>query len=172
MTETNLLPSFCTARVLVLGVGNMMFSDDGFGPAVIEYLQDRYQIPEDIYVMDTGTGVRKVLFTLALGETHPQEVVIVDAVDWGQTVGQVIEITADQLPASKIDDFSLHQVPTSNLLHDLQNICAVKVSVIACDVGEIPQEIGPGLTPKIQLAVAAAAQQIASKFGLEGKRHA
>ena len=91
------LPAFCRARVLILGVGNVLFGDDGFGPAVSDSLLDDYAIPDDIYVMDVGTGVRKLLFTLVLGDTHPNEILIVDAVDWGQRIGEVKVIHAGRL---------------------------------------------------------------------------
>lgn len=163
-TPLNTLPAFCLADTLVLGVGNVLFSDDGFGPAVADLLEQNYQWGEDIYVMDVGTGVRKLLFTIALSETRPREIIVVDAVDWGKRIGEVLEIAADELPETKIDDFSLHQVPTSNLLRELQEDCGVLVTVIACDVGEIKQEIEPGLSPLIVAAVERAAQMIANRL--------
>ena len=30
---------YCTKRILVMGAGNILFGDDGFGPAVVEELQ-------------------------------------------------------------------------------------------------------------------------------------
>ncbi len=159
------LPAFCSARVVILGVGNMLFGDDGFGPEVADHLTHHYCIPDDAYVMDVGTGARKLLFTITIGATRPEEIVIVDAVDWGQGSGQVFEIPVEELPLAKVDDFSLHQVPTSNMLRELQEQCGVKVTVVACDVGVIPQEIAPGLSPAIEQAVIAAAKQIADRFG-------
>lgn len=161
------LPAFCQASVLVLGVGNVLFGDDGFGPAVVESLLRDYDIPNDIYVMDVGTGVRKLLFTLILGEVQPSEIVIVDAVDWGHRIGEVKVISADDLPVTKIDDFSLHQVPTSNMLRELQEQCQVKVSVVVCDVGILPQRIEPGLSQKTAQAVKTASKKIATQFSLE-----
>jgi coenzyme F420 hydrogenase subunit delta len=161
------LPSFCRARALVLGVGNVLFGDDGFGPAVVESLLRDYAIPDDIYVMDVGTGVRKLLFTLLLGDVKPTDIVIVDAVDWGHRIGEVKVISANELPVTKIDDFSLHQVPTSNMLRELQDQDQVKVSVVVCDVGVLPQIIEPGLSPETAQAVGTASQEIATQFSLE-----
>ncbi|MBM3179211.1 MAG: hydrogenase maturation protease [Chloroflexi bacterium] len=160
------LPSFCRARVLILGVGNVLFGNDGFGPQVIDYLTRHYVIPEDIYAIDVGTGARKVLFTVTLSQTRPQELVIADAVDWGQEIGSVLEIPVELLPVTKVDDFSLHQVPTSNMLRELQDDCGVKVSVVVCDVGEIPQVIEPGLSSAIEAAVVTAGEKMASRYEL------
>ncbi|MFQ5421624.1 MAG: hydrogenase maturation protease, partial [Anaerolineae bacterium] len=164
--STDTLPSFCTARVLILGVGNVLFGDDAFGPEVADYILRHYQIPDDMYVMDVGTGVRKLLFTLTLSEKHPEEIIVVDAVDWGQDLGQVSEISASDLPVTKIDDFSLHQVPTSNMLHELQERCGVKVSVIACDVAVMPGMIQPGMSDVVRTAVVTAAKMLAERYRL------
>jgi coenzyme F420 hydrogenase subunit delta len=161
------LPAFCSARIVILGVGTVLFGDDGFGPEVVAHLTRHYQIPDDIYAMDVGTGARKLLFTITLTETRPEEIVIVDAVDWGQGSGQVFEIPVEELPLAKVDDFSLHQVPTSNMLRELQEQCGVKVTVVVCDVGVIPQEIAPGLSPEIESSVIAAAARIAERTGLQ-----
>ena len=41
---TDTLPAFCIARVLILGVGNVLFGDDAFGPEAADYLARHYQI--------------------------------------------------------------------------------------------------------------------------------
>ena len=163
----DILPSFCSSRVLILGVGNILFGNDGFGPEVIDYLTRHFEIPDDVDILDVGTGARKVLFTVSLSETRPQEIVIVDAVDWGQEIGSVSEIPVESLPITKVDDFSLHQVPTSNMLRELKDDCGVKVTVLVCDVGPIPQMIEPGLSSRIQQSVVEACQQIGDRFSLE-----
>ncbi len=163
----DVLPSFCSSRVLILGVGNILFGNDGFGPEVIDHLTRHYVLPDDVDILDVGTGARKVLFTVSLSETRPEEIVIVDAVDWGNEIGSVSEIPVESLPITKVDDFSLHQVPTSNMLRELQDDCSVKVTVIVCDVGEVPQMIEPGLSSEIEAAVSVAAQAIAERYGLK-----
>ena len=164
MADLDILPAFCRVRVLILGVGNVLFGDDGFGPEVADYLTRRYRIPDDVCVMDAGTGVRKILFTLSLSEARPEEIVVVDAVDWGHEIGRVFEIPVEALPTTKVDDFSLHQVPTSNLLRELQDVCGVKVTIVACDTGVVPQMIEPGLSPRTRQAVSIAGRQVAERF--------
>ena len=51
----------------------------------------------------------------------------------------MLEIPVESLPVTKVDDFSLHQIPTSNMLCELQDDCGVKVSVIVCDLGLSPK---------------------------------
>lgn len=146
------LPDFCTKKILILGCGNRLFGDDGFGPAVADYVTDHYNVPDDVYVMDVGTGVRKLLFTLCLSQELPKRIVILDAVDTGEVPGELFELPLDNVPAEKVDDFSLHQVPSSNLARTLQDI-GVDVRVIGCQVAHIPENICPGLSEPVESAV-------------------
>jgi len=45
------LPDFCRKPTLVLGIGNLLFGDDGFGCAVVEYVEKHYAVPESVYSM-------------------------------------------------------------------------------------------------------------------------
>lgn len=157
------LPDFCTKGILVLGCGNWLFGDDGFGPAVIEYLLSHYEIPEDVYVMDVGTGIRKLLFTLALSPEHTQRVAIIDAVDKGRTPGEIFEIQMEDLPREKTVDLSLHQVPSSNLAKELRD-AGVDVRVLVCQVSTIPESVKPGLSDTLKDAVPRMCSLIAKEF--------
>ena len=161
MSDT-FIPEFYTKPTLVLGCGNTLFGDDGFGPAVIKYLEEKYKIPEDTCVVDAGTGVREILFTLALGENKPKRIIIVDAMELGKEPGQVFEVNLEDIPENKIDDFSLHQLPTSNLLKELRDLCKVDVRILAAQVKDIPEIVKPGLSPALSDAV-----PVACKMGME-----
>ncbi|MGD8534733.1 MAG: hydrogenase maturation protease [Candidatus Aminicenantes bacterium] len=158
------LPVYCRKKIMIAGCGNKLFGDDGFGPEVVEYLTKHYGIPEDVYLMDVGTGIRRILFTLTLSEARPEIIVIIDAVDKGKKPGEIFEISLEEIPEEKIDDFSIHQVPSSNLLKELQDLCSVKVRVMACQVKTIPESIQPGLSKPVKKAVSLMAQKIADEF--------
>jgi coenzyme F420 hydrogenase subunit delta len=151
------VPEIYRAPILVLGCGNLLFGDDGFGPAVAERMKAEYRVPPGVAVLDAGTGVRDVLFDVVLGERRPEKIVIVDAVDLpGREPGEVFLIAVSELPVNKLDDFSLHQVPTSNLLRELEESCGVKVTVVAGQVERIPLEVSPGLSPVMARSVSKA----------------
>ena len=140
------LPIYCNKSTIIFGCGNILFGDDGFGPAVVEKLIQNYTIPEDVCVINAGTSVRDILFNITLDEKKPKIIIIVDAVDIGRKPGEIFEIDLDEIPEKKIDDFSMHQMPTSNLLRELRDLCRVKVRILSCQVEHIPEEIEPGLS--------------------------
>lgn len=151
---------YCRCETLVLGCGNVLFGDDGFGPAVARALRRRPDLPESMVVLDVGTGVRGVLFNVALSPARPRRIVVVDAVDMGREPGVVWTIEAGELPAIKCDDFSMHQLPTSNLLRELNELAGLQVTCVVAQIAGVPSEVRPGLSEPVQLAVARAADMI------------
>lgn len=169
MTKTSamsldVVPEYCTKPVVAFGCGNILLGDDGFGPAVAGKLHASDVVPAWATVIDAGTSVREFLFDIALSEQRPSLIVVIDAVDVGRPPGEVFEISLDDIPAVKVPDYSLHQAPTSNLLRELRDHCGVEVEVIACQVGDIPDEVKMGLTPAVEDAVFCATQLVKEKY--------
>jgi coenzyme F420 hydrogenase subunit delta len=151
---------YCRCETLVLGCGNVLFGDDGFGPAVANQLRRRPDLPESVVVLDVGTGVRRVLFNVVLSPVRPRRIIVVDAVDMGREPGVVWTIEAKELPGVKCDDFSMHQLPTSNLLRELNELAGVEVQCVVVQVAGLPPEVKPGLSRPVQQAVQRAEQRI------------
>jgi coenzyme F420 hydrogenase subunit delta len=162
------LPEWYLRSTLVLGCGNVLFGDDGFGPAVMASLHEGYDIPEDVYVQDVGIGAREILFPMLLSETPVQKLIIVDAVDFadrGREPGEVFEIPLEEIPVFKLDDFSMHQVPSSNLLVELRDGRNVKIIVLACQISHIPEEVEQGLSEPVRGAIPAMCRLISQHWG-------
>jgi coenzyme F420 hydrogenase subunit delta len=151
-------PEWYDKSVLILGCGNILLGDDGFGPAVAQRLRGNFTIPAD-----AGTSVREILFDTILSDKKPSKIVIVDAMDCGREPGELFLLDIDSLPKVKLDDFSMHQIPTSNLLRELRNHCAIEVIVIACQVANSCDRVNPGLSRAVDAAVKSAAELIAKE---------
>ena len=162
----NYVPECYQKSTVILGCGNMLFGDDGFGPAVIAYLEKHYQIPKDINILDVGTGAREILFNIALAEKKPKRIIVIDALDCQRKPGEIFAVPLDDLPENKIDDFSLHQLPTSNLLKELKDLCQIEVVLLAAQPKYIPEMVEPGLSKKLQDAVPKAGKYIVNNYFL------
>lgn len=140
--------------VLVFGCGNTLLGDDGFGPAVIEYLCENYELPASVLAMDAGTGIRGILFDLMLTESKPRKLIVIDAVDYpGRLPGEVFEIPVEGMPAAKVCDYSLHQFPTVNMLEELKGQAGMDVQILVVQIESIPEEVRPGLSEPVAEAV-------------------
>jgi coenzyme F420 hydrogenase subunit delta len=159
-----LLPDFCSRPTLILGCGNTLYGDDGFGCELVSYLERHYPVPATVCLLDVGTGVRKLLFTLCLSPERPGRILVLDALDVNRPPGEIVELDAADIPAIKLDDFSLHQVPTSNLLRELELHCGVEVRVLACQHGPLPDEVRPGLSAAVRAALPTAAAWVAKEY--------
>ncbi len=156
-------PEWYDKSVLILGCGNILIGDDGFGPAVAQRLRGNFTIPADVCVFDAGTSVREILFDTVLSEKKPSKIVIVDAMDCAREPGELFMLEIDSLPKIKLDDFSMHQIPTSNLLRELRDHCGIEVIVIACQVANACDSVNPGLSTLVEAAVKPAAELIADE---------
>ena len=160
----NYVPECYQRSTLILGCGNTLFGDDGFGPAVIDYLEKDCRVPEDVSILDVGTGAREILFTIVLAEKKPKRIIVIDALDCQKKPGETFTIPIENLPEKKIDDFSLHQLPTSNLLKELKDLCHVEVILLAAQPKNIPDAVSPGLSKKLQEAVPKVGKYIVKNY--------
>jgi len=148
--------------IKIFGCGNTLMGDDGFGPAVVEKLNNSGSLPESVEAIDAMTGIREYLFDYLLSEQdRPEHIIILDAVDFeGRQSGELFCIESSSIPAKKIHDFSLHQFPTVNLLQELEAHTSIRVTILAAQAEYIPAEIEPGLTETMKSAVVKACEQL------------
>jgi coenzyme F420 hydrogenase subunit delta len=109
-----------------------------------------------------GTSAREVLFDIVLSERKPDTIIIVDAMECNREPGTVAEVSLDSILDNKISDFSIHQVPTSNLLKELRDHCHINVILVILQPCEIPPEVKPGLSSAAQQAIKKAADHVIS----------
>ncbi len=147
-------------EIVILACGNILFGDDGFGPSVAERLETRGLLPENVSLIDAGTSVREILFDLILSEQKPRKVIVVDAVDAKREPGEIFTLDLEELPKNKVDDYTLHELPTSNLLRELKDLCGVEVIIVAGQVESIPEAVRPGLSSVLAKSVPLAAEEV------------
>jgi hydrogenase maturation protease len=99
--------------ILVLGIGNLLWADEGFGVRAVEEFSRRYLCEERVTIMDGGT---QGLYLLP----HVQEasrLVVFDAIDYGLEPGTMKIITDDEVPAYMgAKQMSLHQTGFQDVL--------------------------------------------------------
>lgn len=102
-----------TEMILVLGIGNLLWADEGFGVRAVEEFSRRYLCEERVTIMDGGT---QGLYLLP----HVQEasrLVVFDAIDYGLEPGTMKIITDDEVPAYMgAKQMSLHQTGFQDVL--------------------------------------------------------
>lgn len=126
-------------KVLILGIGNTLRSDDGIGSILAERIKGK--VPFAVY--DCGSSPENYL-----GKTikeKPDNVVIIDAVDFGGEPGEFKEIDADEVTTTNF--FSTHNASISLTINYLKN--NLKVDIIVLIIQPKTIAFGDKLSPEV-----------------------
>lgn len=80
--------------ILVLGIGNILWADEGFGVRCAEALAEHYVMPDHVTVMDGGT---QGLYLLPYVE-EAKRLLVFDAVDYGDPPSTLRIVVGDEVP--------------------------------------------------------------------------
>ena len=136
-------------HIMILGVGCILFSDEGFGIRVIEKLQELYEFPDNVSIVDGG-----VLGISLLGViSEADQLIVVDAIRNKKAVGSLYRLEGNAIPERIRAKNSLHQIDFIEALTLCQALDKVPETVI---VGVEPEDIDTlsiDLTPAIQTKI-------------------
>lgn len=131
MTE---LPSD-QSQITVLGIGNILLTDEGFGVRVIEKLFEQYDFPENVAIVDGGVLGIHLLGTLS----KTRHLIVVDAVKNKQAPGTLYRLEKEELPERILMKNSLHQTDFLETLTLCQMIDQTPETIVV--LGAEPQDI-------------------------------
>ena len=132
-----------TRNALILGIGNVLWADEGFGVRCVEHLADRWSFGPDVTVLDGGT---QGLYLLPFLE-ETDVMVVFDAVDYGLAPGTMKVVEGDEVPrfmgAKKM---SLHQTGFQDVIAtaQLMGYCPDELLLVGCQPEEL-EDYGGGL---------------------------
>ena len=97
-------------NILILGIGNILLSDEGAGVKAVEELQNRYDCSDAVEIVDGGT----VGFELLPYFENRSHILIIDAVKTGNKPGTIVRI--DDPPAFFQKKVSPHQIGLADVM--------------------------------------------------------
>ncbi len=142
------------SEALVLGVGNLLWADEGFGVRCVEAFDQYYHSPTNVTVADGGT---QGLYLVDLLREH-DPVVIFDAVDFGDQPGTLRLVCNDEIPAFVgAHKMSLHQAGLQDVIAcaKLLGGCARDMLLIGVQPVEL-EDYGGSLRPAVRDQIPAA----------------
>ncbi|MEC5343564.1 HyaD/HybD family hydrogenase maturation endopeptidase [Brenneria populi] len=143
-------------NILVLGIGNLLLSDEAVGVRIVEELERRYQFTPAIDILDGGTSGMELMDAMA----DRDHLIVADAVLTGQAPGEVAVLRDGEVPALFTRKISPHQLGLSDVLMALQMTGEFPRRLTL--VGVVPEslEVHIGLSETAARAVAPALRQI------------
>lgn len=150
------IPAHYRKDIVVLCCGNKLMGDDGFGCEVAERLQKFYKIPDNVCIVDIGTGIREYLIDLTMCDKKPKKLVVVDTINLAdKKAGEIFEINAAELnqdTGSSTICVSTHEAPTIELLKQFYKNNKIDTTILLCQI-DAQKTLRIGLSKNVLNAV-------------------
>ncbi|MCB1879204.1 MAG: HyaD/HybD family hydrogenase maturation endopeptidase [Gammaproteobacteria bacterium] len=142
---------------LVLGIGNVLLTDEGVGVHVINRLEQKYTGFQDVRFLDGGT----LSFSLAAELAKHNRLIVVDAAHTGRSPGSVVCLEGGDVDRyMKGDRKSVHEVGLGDLL-DMARLAAhypEKIALVGIEPFSI--EWGSTLSPAVEKSICVAMEAV------------
>jgi len=124
-------------KVLVLGVGNSILSDEGLGTHLVKKLQEE-EFPDNVELMDGGTRGLDLLAYM----DDVAKLIIIDCVKGGAEPGSIFRFEPDKVNVTlKEYKISFHELGIYDFLHQARLLKSLPPTII---FGMEPKEIDWG----------------------------
>ncbi len=149
--------------VLVLGIGNLLWADEGFGVRCVEALHQRFEFPAHVQLVDGGT---QGMYLLDFVCSSPR-VLVFDAIDFKLAPGTLRVFRDAEVPVWADTKMSLHQATFQELLSlaRLRDRFPEKITLVGVQPAEL-DDLGGSLSalvkPRVDEAVALAVAELAA----------
>ena len=127
--------------IVVLGVGNILLTDEGLGVHVVEDLKANYTFIPQISLIDGGTmGMELLTYMRGM-----KQILLIDAVNGGEAPGTIYEFPHRELEQYFTDHISVHEVG----MQDILRIRAIQENPLedAIVIGVEPESLDVGFEP-------------------------
>ena len=135
-------------RAVVLGVGNILLTDEGIGVHAVNALATDYEIPAEVEIIDGGTSAMDCLDQIAEADF----LLIADCVRAGREPANLVRLADGELQAFFRTRISPHQVGLSDVLATLMLHGLSPARTVL--IGAEPKSFALGLEPTAELAAA------------------
>jgi len=136
-----------TPKTLILGIGNMLWADEGFGVRCVEAMAENWAFPPEVTLLDGGTQGLYLLPFLEAAEA----LIVFDAVDYGLAPGTLKVVEGDAVPAFMgAKKMSLHQTGFQDVIATatLMGYRPETLILIGCQPVEL-EDYGGGLRAQV-----------------------
>ena len=126
--------------IVLLGVGNILLTDEGFGVHVVNQLREDYVFNPPITILDGGTmGMELLTYMRGM-----KKLLLVDAINGGEAPGTVYEFPHEEMNSYFTEAISVHEVG----MQDILRIRALQEDPLedAVVIGVEPESLELGLT--------------------------
>lgn len=116
------LKSHLKGKIVILGIGNALRSDDGVGSLLASRIKDK--VPYTVY--DAGSSPENYLGKIV--KEKPDTVIVIDAVDFGGKPGEFRVLGAEDIKTVNL--FFTHNASVTLMINYLQNNLKLDIIIL------------------------------------------
>lgn len=139
--------------IVLLGVGNILLTDEGLGVHVINDLRRNYTFTPSISLVDGGTmGMELLTYMRGM-----KKILLIDAINGGEAPGTVYEFPHKELEQYFTEHISVHEVGMQDILRiraiqedPLEDAVVIGVEPLSLEVGFEPSEVVAKALPEVK----------------------
>ena len=140
-------------EIVLLGVGNILLTDEGLGVHVVKDIKESFTFTPAITIIDGGTmGMELLTYMRGM-----KKILLVDAINGGEPAGTVYEFTHKELEQYFTEHISVHEVGMQDILRiraiqeePLEDAVVIGVEPESLEIGFEPSEVVQRVLPEVK----------------------
>jgi hydrogenase maturation protease len=150
--------------ILILGIGNVLLTDEGIGVRTLKELERRFTFPDNVELLDGGTAGIELLRHIRMRDY----LIIIDAMKFNQEPGTVFRVEGADVPAAFRTRISPHQLGLSDLLAAAMLTDELPKNLVLFGVEPESIDIGLDLTDTVEASVEKLVSAVADELRTVG----
>ena len=133
-------------RITILGLGNVLLQDEGFGVHFVRWFENNYRVPENVKIVEGGTLGYGLLDTVCSCD----RLLVIDVIKVDEEPGSIYRFTKEEVDAQMLEPTSAHEVSFHDVLCKAELIDELPECIFLCIVPYKYKDMGLELTPVIR----------------------
>jgi len=151
-------------RITILGLGNVLLQDEGFGVHFVRWFENNYRVPENVRIVEGGTLGYGLLDTVCSCD----RLLVIDVIKVNEEPGSVYRFTKEEVDAQMLEPTSAHEVSFHDVLCKAELIDELPEVIFLCIVPYKYKDMGLELTPSIRKKFYAVARLLLKELSSYG----
>lgn len=133
-------------KLTILGLGNILLQDEGFGVHFVSWFEERWRLPETTDIIDGGT-LGYVLLNIM---SNCERMVVIDVMRLDDEPGSIYRFTREEMESRLPPPTTAHEVTFADVLFKADLMGECPEMVFLCIVPEAIGDLDLQMTPRIR----------------------
>jgi hydrogenase maturation protease len=133
-------------HITILGLGNILLADEGFGVHFVRYFEDRYNLPEGVEIVDGGVMGYVLLDIFDRSDI----MIVIDCIKLDDSPGSIYRFTHEEFLTKIPPPTSAHEVKFSDVLIKAEMMGELPMMIFLCIVPKEFKDMNLEMTPELK----------------------